>query len=115
MDRARIVIKSGGKLSQTAEGNPVKPCQSKVLEKGLGQAFRWSAWVDSTLPPVLVWKDVWFWRNFNSRYKLLSNDSHPKIDPKKRSGNYLHRDPSTSGPHSNSDQFGQPEELFSKI
>ena len=54
MDRARIVIKSGGKLSQTAEGNPLKPCQSKILEKGLGQAFRWTAWVDSTLPPVLV-------------------------------------------------------------
>src|SRR3989338_6932131 len=35
------------------------------------------------------------------RDKLLSNDSHPKIDPKKRSGNYLHRDPSASGPRSN--------------
>src|SRR3989338_10697904 len=35
MDRARIVIESEEKLSQTAEGNPVKPCQSKILEKGL--------------------------------------------------------------------------------
>lgn len=54
MDRARIVIKSGEKLSQAAEGNPLKPCQSKILEKRLGPAFRWTAWVASTLPPVLV-------------------------------------------------------------